>query len=193
MITSAIRESLTSPELKRAIKVLQQGGVIAYPTEHCYGLGCDPDNQHAVRKLLSIKQRSRRQGVLLIAASIPQVSKYAMLDKVPFETEIRSSWPGPFTWLLPARSTVSKWVKGDHPLVAVRVTQHAIAAQLCRVYGKALVSTSANRHKRPALLSAIEVNAAMGQQIDYILPGPVGGDSKPSQIRNGISGQLLRQ
>lgn len=189
----AMSARLTKPSVKQAVDSLRQGGVIAYPTEHCFGLGCDPRKPAAVRKLLSIKRRNVNQGVLLIAASIEQAVRYGRLDATVMEAEIRASWPGPNTWLLPPRLGVSRLITGAHDLIAVRVTAHPLAAQLCRAYGGAIVSTSANLHGKPALLDQHGVASQLGHRLDFILSGDVGGDIKPSTIRSGINGQVLRQ
>ena len=193
MIMSPMSVQRFKPAIQQAVACLNRGGVIAYPTEHCFGLGCDPRNPVAVRRLLSIKRRRVSQGVLLIAASVEQALVYGRLAELPKAAEIRASWPGPFTWLLPPQAAVSTLIKGRHELIAVRVTAHPLAAQLCHAYGGAIVSTSANLHGKPALLDHYSVAKQLGHRLDYIMAGPVGGADKPSTIRSGISGQVLRQ
>ena len=175
-----------------AVDALRAGGVIAYPTEHCFGLGCDPSNISALKRLLTIKQRKREQGVILIAASIEQVCAQVDLDSSPIKPEIVASWPGPSTWILPAHESVSEWVRGKHSSVAMRIPAHTLCQQLCERFGGAIVSTSANRHGSPALLNAGDVRAEMGVELDYILDAPVGGAAQPSTIRDGQSGEQLR-
>jgi len=171
---------------------ITRGGVVAYPTEHCFGLGCDPRNEQAIKRLLAIKQRNPEQGVILIAASIEQVRSFVDLDASPLRDQILASWPGPNTWILPALDTVSSWVKGQHKGVAVRVTAHQHSQQLCAEFGGAIVSTSANRHGAPALLTASAVDNEMGAELDVILDEPVGGAAHASTIRDGITGCQLR-
>lgn len=178
--------------INQAIEFLRAGGVVAYPTEYCFGLGCDPNNVDAVKRLLSIKQRQREQGVILIAASSEQACDYVELDRSPIKSEILASWPGPNTWILPARDSVSEWVRGRHQGVAIRVPEHSICLQMCSQFESAIVSTSANRHGQPALLNASDVQAEMGVELDYVLDAPVGGALSASTIRDGLSGAQIR-
>ena len=179
-------------DIDNAVQSLQAGGVIAYPTEYCFGLGCDPKNEQAIARLLEIKQRRPEQGVILIASSVEQVSEYVDLDASDLRQDILDSWPGPNTWLLPAREHVSTWVRGKHKTVAVRVTAHQTSQQLCDQFGGAIVSTSANRHGQPALLDSQSVGDEMGDELDYIVDQLVGGASSASTIRDGLTGKQLR-
>jgi len=182
----------TAEIIENAACALRAGGVIAYPTEYCFGLGCDPNNVEAVQRLLAIKQRKAEQGLIVIAANIEQAECYVDVECSPLLTEIRASWPGPNTWILPARETVSTWVKGKHAGVAVRVTANIISQQLCQAFGGAIVSTSANRHGQDALLEASSVETEMGSELDFIVKKPVDGAKAASTIRDGITGQKLR-
>ena len=179
-------------QIENAVTALRAGGVVAYPTEFCYGLGCDPQNDNALERLINIKQRQAEQGVILIAAELDQVYQYAELDSLPLVQQIKESWPGPNTWLLPVRESVSNMVSGRHSTVAMRVTAHPASRLLCQEFGGAIVSTSANRHAQNELLTAREVEAEMGVELDYIVNAPLGGASKPSAIQHGISGEQLR-
>ena len=181
-----------SEKIKFAVAALNDGGVIAYPTEYCFGLGCNPQNQQAIENLLKVKQRQPEQGVILIAASVEQVERYVDLQASPFIDEILASWPGPYTWILPARESVSTWVRGKHLGVAVRVTNNEISKQLCAQYGDAIVSTSANRHGQAAIVNAQSVIDEMGDELSYVLDEPVGGAQSASTIRDGMTGLKLR-
>ncbi len=179
-------------KLSLAISALNTGGVIAYPTEYCFGLGCDPDNDNAIEHLLKIKQRKADQGVILIASSIEQIERYVDLHASPIVDDILASWPGPNTWVLPAHKAVSPLVKGRHTGVAVRVTKNGVSQKLCAQYGGAIVSTSANRHGQSAILNAKSVIAEMGDELSYVIDETVGGAKSASTIRDGITGQQLR-
>lgn len=178
--------------LGAAYRALRAGGVVAYPTEAVWGLGCDPENAHAVQGLLDLKQRPMHKGLILIGASFEQVRPY--IGPVPHARllQVQHSWPGPNTWLLPASKKVPRWIRGDSELVAVRVTAHPLAAALCYVFGGALVSTSANLSGRPPARSALRVRRQFGSQLDFVLPGATGGLARPTPIRDALSGQLLR-
>jgi L-threonylcarbamoyladenylate synthase len=180
--------------LELATAALRGGGVIAYPTEAVYGLGCDPQNHAAFARLFALKQRPPTQGVLLIAADFAQVEKYIDGAAVPAAAlaRVQASWPGPHTWVFPRAASVPDWLAGGHRGIALRVTAHALAAQLCRAFGGALVSTSANRHGAEPARSAVTVQAAFGAELAYILDGEVGGLGRPTPIRDVLSGELLR-
>ena len=177
-----------------AVSALRAGGVVAYPTEAVYGLGCDPHNEAAVIRVFQLKRRPATQGVLLIAANFAQVEKYIDLAGVPVGAleRVRASWPGPHTWVFPRARQTPAWLTGAHSGIAVRVTAHAPAAHLCRAFGDAIVSTSANRHGEEPARRAEQVHAAFGDELGYILDGPTGGLERPTPIRDAISGDQLR-
>ncbi len=178
-----------------AVDALRSGGVVAYPTEAVFGLGCDPCNPQAVERLFALKQRPPERGVLLIGAEFDHVAPYIDFAAVPAEAlaRVQASWPGPHTWVLPRAADVPVWISGGHPGIALRVTAHPVAAALCRAYGGALVSTSANRHGETPARSAAGVRAAFGRTLDAVIDGPLGGLERPTPIRDAISGEVLRK
>lgn len=183
-----------SSDVEAAVVALRRGGVVAYPTEAVFGLGCDPRDRAAFERLFALKQRPPTQGVLLIGADLDQVAPYIDLAATPREAleRVRASWPGPHTWILPRAAGVPEWIAGGHAGIALRVTAHAPAAALCRAFGGALVSTSANRHGEAPARSAEEVRLAFGTTLDAILNGPTGGLERPTPIRDAISGESVR-
>lgn len=185
--------SIVEDNLAAVVAALRRGGVIAYPTEAVFGLGCDPHDHDAFERLFALKQRPPTQGVLLIGADFEQVAPYIDLAATPAEAieRARASWPGPATWVFPRAASVPSWVAGAHAGIALRVTAHAPAAALCRAFGGALVSTSANRHGEPPARTAEEVRRAFGDQLP-ILNGNAGALERPTPIRDAISGALLR-
>ncbi|MDX3773938.1 L-threonylcarbamoyladenylate synthase [Chromatiaceae bacterium AAb-1] len=179
---------------EQAVHWLQTGEVIAYPTEAVYGLGCDPDNQQAVMKLLAMKQRPVEKGLILIAANYSQLLPYIDDNAIAPERRaaIFSSWPGHISWVLPASSKAPRWLTGKFDTIAVRVSAHPVVQQLCLAFGKPLVSTSANLAGEPAFTEAQALAAQWGSQLAMIVPGALGGATKPSQIRDAVSGEVLR-
>lgn len=179
--------------LRLAARVLRGGGVVAYPTEGVYGLGCDPLDPHAVQRVLDLKGRSARKGLILIAADYAQVRPFLQPPPKALARRLRDDWPGPVTWVLPASPAVPGWVTGGRDTLAVRVTAHPLAASLCRGFGRALVSTSANRSGGRPARSALAVRRLFGESVDLILHGPLGGLRGPTPIRDGTTGSLLRR
>ncbi|MBI5450403.1 MAG: Sua5/YciO/YrdC/YwlC family protein [Gammaproteobacteria bacterium] len=181
--------------MNQASQVIEHGGIIAYPTEAVFGLGCDPLNPQAVQHLLAIKQRPADKGLILIASDFEQLRPYVDITRLsPAQRDtLFTSWPGPHTWLLPCRPTTPPWLRGRHSSIAVRVTAHPIARALCQRTSCALTSTSANRSGQRAARTALQVRHRLGAHaVDYILHGPVGGQARPTEIRDIITGQVIR-
>ncbi|MBY6188794.1 threonylcarbamoyl-AMP synthase [Marinobacter hydrocarbonoclasticus] len=174
--------------------LMAKGGVVAYPTEAVFGLGCDPNNPEAVSRLLDIKQRPVEKGLILIAAEYEQLLPYVNDGALPVQRRdaIMDRWPGPTTWVMPAQSSVPSWVTGQFDTLAVRVTDHAIAADLCRAFGGPVVSTSANLTGEAPSRSADAVLAALGDRIDGVVMGEVGGRKDPSMILDAMTEQVFR-
>ncbi len=178
--------------IAEAVAALRAGGIIAYPTEAVYGLGCDPRDRDAVARLFTLKQRPPGQGVLLIAADYPQVEKFIGAVAGDAVARARATWPGPHTWVFPRSAATPEWLAGEHAGIALRVTAHPLAAALCRAFGHALVSTSANRHGAVPARTAGEVRLAFGGTLAYVLEGVTGGLGRPTPIRDAISGEVFR-
>ncbi len=178
--------------LRRSTQILDAGGVIAYPTEAVYGLGCDPLNAAAVMRILELKQRPMEAGLILIAADFAQLATFLQPLTPAIRRRVEATWPGPVTWLLPARPEVPLWLRGRHATLAVRVTAHAGTAALCRSFGGALVSTSANPRGREPARTPTKVHRYFTGLIDYVLPGSLGQRRRPSEIRDGLSGAIVR-
>ena len=180
--------------LDQAVSCLRQGGVIAYATESVFGLGCDPDNRISVERLLRIKQRPVEKGLILVAAEIQQLEPYLNLALVPDArmADVLASWPGPHTWVIPASERAPRWITGAFDSIAVRISAHPQVLALCQYWGKPLVSTSANLSGQAPCRTDVDTLSVLGEQLDYVLPGVVGGALNPSQIRDAISGNVLR-
>lgn len=175
-------------ELQRAAHTLRAGGIVAYATEYCFGLGCDPMNREAVRRLLRIKRRLLAKGLIVLAANPDQLALF--IDSIP--PEVAATWPGPYTWLLTPRANVPKWITGTHPRIAVRITAHPQAAALCRAAGMAIISTSANRTGDLPARTDREARRRFGKLVDYVLPGFVGDLPAPTRIRDAVTGERVR-
>jgi L-threonylcarbamoyladenylate synthase len=176
---------------RRIASHLRRGGLIAYPTESCYGLGCDPDNRRAVQRLLRLKQRPQRKGLILIAVNYRQVARYLHPLTPPQQQQLKTAGAQAITCLMPALHSAPRWLRGVHDTLAIRLTVHKQAAQLCRGVGSALVSTSANRSgQRPARTYA-QCLRLFGHKV-WVLPGRVGDRKRPSTIRSWADGKIIR-
>ena len=176
----------------RIRRYLKRGGVIAYPTESCYGLGCDPRNPQAVKRVLALKKRSLAKGVILVAASARQLRPYIAKLSPVLQRDMVGAWPGPHTWLVPAANDCPAFLRGAHDTIAVRVTAHPVAAQLCRQAGMALVSTSANRSGDQSAKTAGECRRLFGKRV-LVIPGRVGTRRHPSTIQHLLTKQIIRK
>lgn len=188
-------------KLARAVGILHAGGVIAYPTEAVYGIGCDPWCEAALARIAAIKRRPLAKGFILIGAECGHFRPFVRPDWMDWVErrlggEPRPSDP-PVTWLVPARAEVPAGVTGGRSgsgvSVAVRVTAHPVAAELCRGFGGAIVSTSANTAAAEPARSALDVRLRLGRQLDLVVPGPTGGHLRPSAIRDARTGRTLRE
>ncbi len=179
--------------LKQAVRALNAGGVIAYPTEAVWGLGCDPYDRTAVHRLLRLKKRPVEKGLILVAADIKQLGP--LLHNLSTEEQqlLASPQPHPTTWLLPdERDLIPHWIKGYNSDVAVRVSTHSGVKALCKGFGGLLVSTSANVSSQPPARSRADIKRYFGGQLDYVVPGQLGGYTQPSEIRALRSGRVHR-
>ncbi|WP_114417108.1 L-threonylcarbamoyladenylate synthase [Marinospirillum perlucidum] len=175
-----------------AAAVLRQGGVVAYPTEAVWGLGCDPFNSRAVQRLLLLKQRDPAKGVILIGSSLQQFKPWLIGLEAEQLARLEASWPGPYTWLVKDNGHTPEIIRGKHPKVALRVTDHPWVVALCETFGGPLVSTSANLAGEPTLTTFAAIEEAFGDEVDYILDGPLGGLEAPSRISDLETGEVLR-
>jgi len=180
----------SSEPLKRAARVLRSGGVIAYPTEGVFGLGCLPDHFEAVSRVLAIKDRDPALGLVLIASDIEQLGGWIELPEG--SPDLKSTSDKPVTWIVPATQEVPYWVRGENAGLAIRLTTHPVASTLCEAADSALVSTSANVHGRPPTRNPFVLRRRFGALVDYIVPGACGPASGASEIRELTSGRVLR-
>lgn len=180
-------------QIESALEVLRRGGVIAYPTEAVFGLGCDPLFEDAVQKILQLKNRDVSKGLILVADSFETLRKWVEPISAKRMDTVMATWPGPVTWLFPVASWVPKWVCGKHDTVAIRVSDHPLVKDLCELYQKPLISTSANPEGLAPAITADEVKNYFNETLDYIVQGKTGGLVKPTEIRNALTGEIVRQ
>lgn len=180
-------------DLQQAVQVLREGGVVAYPTEGVWGLGCDPANAAATARVIEAKQRDWRKGLILIAAEFEMLRAFVEVPSAAALARAEATWPGPVTWIFPVSAQCPELVRGEHDTIAVRVTAHPVAAALSQAFDAPLVSTSANRAGAPAALSSDDVRQQLGTAVDAIVEGPLGGLAGPTAICDVITGDYLRR
>lgn len=185
---------MTPHALRAAARCLRRGGLVLLPTEGVWGLSCDPLNPHAVWRLLSAKRRPLHKGLILTAAQTSQLAPFVADTpdgRKAFSTA-EQDWPGPITWVCPARAETPYWLTGGQRGIALRVTAHPVLAALSEAFGGALVSTSANRAGRPAALRSWQARQQLGTAIEAVLPGQLTRPGRPSTIRSAFDQRILR-
>lgn len=173
---------------------LRTGGVLVYPTEAVWGLGCDPFDESAVLRLLALKQRAVDKGLILVAATLAQFDGLLDWERLPADRRaaVHATWPGPHTWIVPTTGRVPRWITGAHDGVAARVSAHPTVAALCRAFGGPIVSTSANLSGAPPAFSRAELDPALLAACDGVTEGETGGLTAPTGIVDARTGTRLR-
>jgi L-threonylcarbamoyladenylate synthase len=162
--------SVLQREIEEGVKILQKGGVIAFPTDTVYGLGADAFNSTAVERIYKIKNRPKHQQLPLLIAGAERLTTLA--DSIP---EIawflaRRFWPGGLTLVLPKTASLPAYLASG-PTIAVRVPDHPACLALIQRLGNPIIGTSANISGQPAALTAEEVGQQLGEKIDFIIKG----------------------
>ena len=180
--------------LSAAITSLEQGDVILYPTEAVYGLGCDPDNQQAVERLLSIKQRPVEKGLILLAGNYAQLLPYIDVSKIPHDklNLILSRWPDGITQLIPKNKNISSLLSGVFDSIAVRITSQPDVKALCEQTNKPIVSTSANLSGQEPAKTWQTIDQVLVEQVDFIVQGKTLGHTSPSKIIDALTDKVIR-
>lgn len=177
-----------------AIDVFISGGLIAYPTEAVFGLGCDPDNEVALNRLLAVKDRPKEKGLILLAGHFSQLLPYIDVSNIPQDQLdiILSRWPDGITQLLPKKKSLSPLLSGVFDTIAVRVTSQADVVSLCEKVNKPIVSTSANFSGKEPAKTWQALDNDLSKQVDFIIRGTTLGNTSPSKIIDALTGNVIR-
>ena len=171
---------------------IQRGGLIAYPTESCYGIGANPRHAHALRAILRLKKRPQHKGFITIGNNLAQLEPLLQRQPENVRQHLRATWPAPISFVLPAHPRVLPLLRGNQRnRLAVRVPNHAVARELCRIAGTPLVSTSCNQSGKRACKSEREVRRLFGRKL-WIVGGRVGKRKQPSEIVDWAENRRLR-
>jgi len=177
-----------------ALTTFQQGGVLAYPTEAVFGLGCDPDNEQAIEKLLAIKSRPVEKGLILLAGNYSQLLPYIDDSKIPQDKRftVLSRWPDGITQLVAKNANTSVLLTGRFDTIAVRITSQPDVVALCNATNKPIVSTSANLAGQTPAKTWQDIPKELADKIDFIIKGQTLGFDQPSTIIDALSGDVIR-
>lgn len=180
----------TITNIQDAKQLLQKGGILAYPTEAVYGLGCDPFNHDAVEALLSLKGRSSEKGFIVLISDWPQLDP--LIDSLTEQqlATVQATWPGFTTWIFPASPALPQWITNNKPTIAIRMTNHPIAKALCADFP--IVSTSANLSGQPPIRDKDTLKSQFFESIDGLVHGELGQFTQPSMIIDVLTGLRIR-
>jgi L-threonylcarbamoyladenylate synthase len=185
-------------KLEQATAVIQAGGVVAFPTDTFYGLGCDPLNATAIARLYEIKKRPTNNPIILLIADPSLLTKCVDFTSssvcAKYKTLAELYWPGPLTIILPALPLLPQNLVSATGTIGVRFPQHRIATQLAASVGGLITATSANLSGYPSTVTAEEVFDQLGNTVDYIWPAAHCQGGQPSTIIDITTepAQLLR-
>ena len=175
-----------------SVNYLGAGKIIAYPTESIYGIGCDPYNYDAVKKIYKIKNRPKNKPMILIASDMKQIEN--LIDYNAINQPVIESWPGHTTWLLPASNACPQWLyEKDSKKIAIRVSAHTTVVSICNNFKKPIISTSANKSKDDPITKIEKIKDIFNNEIDFIVEGDLGNEPDPSVIRDLETGKMIRE
>lgn len=178
--------------LHASCQVIQQGGILVYPTEGVYGIGCDPRNPDALEKLISVKSRDTGKGLILIGSDFQMFKVFIQPLPKPVLDKLKASWPGPVTWVVPAAENCPDLLTGGRNTIAIRVTDHPFVRALCDQLGHCITSTSANISGEAAITNPDDLYAQFAEKVDYIAPLPLGSQIGPSSVFEALTDKQLR-
>lgn len=179
---------------KNEVDAFLDGGIIAYPTEAVFGLGCDPDNEGALQRLLALKQRPVEKGLILLAGNYAQLLPYINVSKIPQGklNEILARWPDGITQIVPKNDNISPLLSGDFDTIAVRITSQPNVVALCKQTDKPIVSTSANLTGEEPARTWQSLDNKLIEKIDYIIKAETLGHTSPSTIIDALTDKIIR-
>ena len=177
--------------IRYASHQIQQGGVIAYPTETVYGLGCDPLNADAINTLCQLKQRDINKGLILLSSSLELLEDYIQPLNQQDQQKI-AKVQQPTSWIVDKSATTPDWLTGKHDTIVIRITSHPVVKKLCRHLGYPLVSSSANTRGNKPALNALQLRRYFHNELDALIISSETSSGQPSTIRRLHDDHMIR-
>lgn len=177
-------------DIRRAVMVIQKGGVVAVPTETYYGLAADPENEAALHRLFELKQRPQHKPILVLISKIEQLHGYIASIPQLYTDLIDCYWPGPLTLVFPAKTTLSPLLTGGTGTIGVRLTPHPIACRIIDLLGRPITATSANISRHEPARTARQVKMFFGDRLDFVVDGGAADEGPGSTVVNIVEGEL---
>ena len=175
---------LEAPEpsiISEAVRVIRTGGIILYPTDTVYGLGCDPFNEHALRKLFDLKGRQEEKGVLLLVPDSSWVSRLGVISPIAAEL-MECLWPGPVTMLFEPLPVAPEGVLGKGGKIGIRYPENRFLRSWLEALGSPIVSTSANLSGQPAPSTLSGIRELFEGKVDLLVEAGEPTLSRPSTV-----------
>jgi L-threonylcarbamoyladenylate synthase len=181
--------------LQEALRVIKQGGIVAFPTETYYGLGVDPFQEKALARIFELKKRPLNKAILTLVEGREELFRLTDTIAPVYEAVMEHFWPGPVTLLFPAKKGISPLLTGGSQTIGIRISSHPVAWKLCEMLGQPITATSANLSGRLAAASAKEVAGQLGAGVDFIVDGGLTRGGKGSTLveAEGLSLKLVRE
>ena len=186
-------DNIKYPDIKKAVDVLKSGGVIIYPTDTVYGLGCDIFNPEAIDKIYKIKQKSKNTGVSFICPDLKEISKYAIVEDYAYRI-MKKLLPGAYTFVLRATKFVPKEVLPKRKTVGIRIPNNEFCLKMVKELGHPIVSTSVNISGEEEYSDPEEMEKVFGDKVDLIIDAGI-LPKEPSTVVSLIDGEpvVLRE
>ncbi len=178
--------------VSKACEVIRAGGLLVYPTESVYGIGCNPNNTTALKKLLNLKKRSPEKGFILVASDFSMFKDF--VKPLPKDTleRIKKHWSEPVSWVVPAVDHCPKLLTGNRNTLAIRVSAYPFIQAMCKQLGHAITSTSANISGSDPITQVNGLIAEFANDVDYIVPLSLEKQNSPTPLFDALSGKRLR-
>jgi tRNA threonylcarbamoyl adenosine modification protein (Sua5/YciO/YrdC/YwlC family) len=167
-ILSIDPQHLKGRHIKRAVDILSAGGVIVYPTDTIYGLGCDITSKKAVEQTRRIKGRDAKKPMSFVCADLADISQYARVSNLAYRI-LKRCLPGPYTFVLPATKETPRILQTRQKTVGLRAPDHPVPLALVRELGRPILSTSANYTDQEVITDPGELEQTLGRRVDLIL------------------------
>ncbi len=172
MILEIYGNTVDERAVSTAVEILHEGGVIIYPTDTVYGIGCDITNRNALERLYRLKGMKKQKPLSFICADLREVARYALVSNAAYR-EMRRHLPGPYTFILPATHEVPKMLISKQRTVGIRIPDHELCLEIVRRFGKPIISTSLNSSERTFASDPMEFIDFYDSKVDLIiLAGP---------------------
>ena len=177
--------------IRHAAHIIKHGGIIAYPTDTIYGLGCDPYNQHAVEQINRIKLRPANKQFILLAGNIKQIKPLILINQQ--QEKLLSQKTEPTSWVVNASTAAPAWLIDEKNTLTIRISQHKDVKKLCHALGHAIISTSANPSGKTPAKNALKLHQYFHSSVDKIILSASTQTGKASKIIRLCDNHVIRQ